>query len=345
MRPRVASFLPALVLSALILGLEGYFRPRAKSGVTRKPSLEVHVSCGSVQSSLNYGGISSLRRAGNSAGIAGGGGKDTKTDIMQEVMNQLGRLNVSCEQNEGPYDPTMGTGGAEEMIAQGIGEGANEDLRLVPGTTNPARGPTVDELWEAAKQDPTLDNIEERSLYGGAMRMDLPRRFLDLSRVQPIKDTNEVWLDNLADQSVIIDLLNYKPQFADHESALGYTRILASSANSRELKILEKGKLTKRDLPHLPHNSSCSYWYIISRQEIVRGNSAIFRDKPGNTVIVHLAVFRWRHVLTDTVVAFNAPVSWAFKERNFRIIPRRQNRKLFFEMLKTFRMDDWGLFV
>lgn len=51
------------------------------------------------------------------------------------------------------------------------------------------------------------DAIEPRELFGGAIGMCLPTRFVDISDFRPIPDHQEVFSDANMDQSLIVEVL------------------------------------------------------------------------------------------------------------------------------------------
>ena len=51
-----------------------------------------------------------------------------------------------------------------------------------------------------------------RPLFGGAIELALPARFVDVSPFRQIPDHQEVFFDGPSDQSVIVEILSFVPQ-------------------------------------------------------------------------------------------------------------------------------------
>lgn len=56
-------------------------------------------------------------------------------------------------------------------------------------------------------------------LWGGALSIRMPPRFKDISKFRQVPDTQEVFVDEQTDQSVILELLEYRHDVADNKSA------------------------------------------------------------------------------------------------------------------------------
>ena len=52
------------------------------------------------------------------------------------------------------------------------------------------------------------DALETRRLFGGAVVLDVPRRFRDLSSVVPVPDHQEVFADGARDETLVVELVD-----------------------------------------------------------------------------------------------------------------------------------------
>lgn len=55
------------------------------------------------------------------------------------------------------------------------------------------------------------EQLITRALFGGAIEMSLPQRFVDVSDYRPVPDHQEVWTDATLDQSVILEIVEHQP--------------------------------------------------------------------------------------------------------------------------------------
>lgn len=51
------------------------------------------------------------------------------------------------------------------------------------------------------------ENLILRELFGGAILLAIPERFLDISDFRPVPDNQEVFADAIHDQSLIVEVL------------------------------------------------------------------------------------------------------------------------------------------
>eukprot|EP00466_Bigelowiella_natans_P002553 jgi/Bigna1/91830/estExt_fgenesh1_pg.C_1220028 len=234
----------------------------------------------------------------------------------------------------------------DDPIIRGLKNAANPHYQNRSAGVPSVSTSAIEKEYEEAKNNPEKDDWTERKLYGGAMEMDVQKRFIDLSVHYPLKDNTEAFVDNIADQSILIECLNYNMKRNDTIASRQYMESIARTNQASAIKLLEYGNLTKKHIPNVPLNATCKAFYAISEQMIVRGlrkNAA--EDMPPNKVMVFLALFRWEGVKTDMLISFNAPMEWGFKERPFREIPRKTNKNMFFKMLQSFQVSDWDVFV
>lgn len=71
------------------------------------------------------------------------------------------------------------------------------------------------------------DDYYERPLFGGAISSFFPLRFQDVSEVREVPDHQEAFADSSRDESLIFELLDFKREVEDNESAVWFLRDIA----------------------------------------------------------------------------------------------------------------------
>jgi hypothetical protein len=181
-------------------------------------------------------------------------------------------------------------------------------------------------------------NLTTRDLFGGAIVMDIPTTYTDISDFRPIPDNQEVFSDGQTDQSLIVELLEHEPNIPDEESGRYYfAEIGDCNEVDKNQMIVEKEE--PFECPHLPTSSV----------NIAVGTQVVFKYhdekkappvKP-STVKVFVGCIRLRNVASDIVVSVNMPTSVA----NQRVSPTESfNSSLFETIMGSFQVKDWGLF-
>ena len=64
------------------------------------------------------------------------------------------------------------------------------------------------------------EGAQQRPLWGGALSVELPARFVDISDFREVPDFQEVFADPHADQSVTFETLEHLPEQSDEQIAL-----------------------------------------------------------------------------------------------------------------------------
>lgn len=59
---------------------------------------------------------------------------------------------------------------------------------------------------EGTAQEGAGRGLKDRPLFGGAMAIDLPKAFVDVSTLRQLPDTQECWTDVENDQSAVIEV-------------------------------------------------------------------------------------------------------------------------------------------
>lgn len=114
----------------------------------------------------------------------------------------------------------------------------------------------------------------------------------------------------------------------------------ANKADSN--KILSQKALAAEEVPHF---SEFPVNMVHGEQMIGKYKEA---DAKSNTVGMRVVVIRLRHAETDIVVTLNTPVKFAeggaSDNSNAQALPEEENEAVFQSVLKSFKLNDWGLF-
>jgi len=182
---------------------------------------------------------------------------------------------------------------------------------------------------------------ESRPLFGGAIQCYIPPRFDDVSKVREIPDNQEVFADASTEQSIIIELLESDLQYSNENIVKFHFTELASANSSSQYQI---SRIESLDLPNF--GQDVIKYVLFGTQQVSK-----FREQASNTVNIYLCVIRIPQVQTDVLITLNDgvivnPTSSSLKF----IVPEAkpnagQTMELFMEILKSFRIVDYGLFV
>mmetsp|Transcript_1532 Transcript_1532/g.3100 ORF Transcript_1532/g.3100 Transcript_1532/m.3100 type:complete len:202 (+) Transcript_1532:172-777(+) len=187
-----------------------------------------------------------------------------------------------------------------------------------------------------------------RALFGGAIDMHLPERFVDVSDFRQVPDHQECFAEGTRDQSVLVELLDYKEDVIDGESARFFFEDLAHANDSRATEVERTEALGVNDLPHF--DAAIPKFLCVGTQSIVKSNDA---QDAANVIQVLLACIRLPQVGTDILVTMNTPLTIHPNSRaaadGISAPPSSSSTshdalQLFMLTLRTLHIHDWGLF-
>ena len=185
-----------------------------------------------------------------------------------------------------------------------------------------------------------------RALYGGMVELECPARLRDVAEMRPVPDHQECFVDAAADQSLIVEVLELKAGVGgagQPPAAEFFFRDLAEANEALEHAVLELRELAPGELPHL---AACRGSVALGVQRVVKHRED---DATGNRVAMLLANIRIPEKDTDILLTVNTPVEVSPESSISELgdAPLRaagEARALFFHALKTFKINDWGLF-
>lgn len=174
---------------------------------------------------------------------------------------------------------------------------------------------------------PSLSSTKTVALFGGAMHVDVPASFIDVSPLREVPDHQEVYADAAAtDACLIVELLNTPPDHDDSASlippvtsaAAYHFGQLAVDADALAATLRREASLPSADMPAMVASVATATRRRIGtpapsvEASVATGTHAVakFREAAdaANTVEVTVACFRLPHVTTDLLVIFNDPL-------------------------------------
>ncbi|KNA14416.1 hypothetical protein SOVF_107800 [Spinacia oleracea] len=84
------------------------------------------------------------------------------------------------------------------------------------------------------------DACSEHPLFGVAISMTFPLRFQDLSNVREVPDHQEAFVDPSRDESLFVELLEFKKEVADEGSAVWFLQDLAREQDAEGGMLIEQ---------------------------------------------------------------------------------------------------------
>ncbi|EPZ35087.1 Mog1p/PsbP-like protein [Rozella allomycis CSF55] len=179
---------------------------------------------------------------------------------------------------------------------------------------------------------------QQRSLYGGAISLAIPDAFIDVSTLREIPDHQEVFTDVKTDMSVIIELNT----MAEDSESISFGSSAESFLISRDDNVD-----VQSELPFLKE-VDCKVKLVEGEQRISK-----FRETASNVVRIYLAVIRIPSIETDILISMNNPIVLAEESSSSRTVDKEEfsaknqsedSLKVFKQILKSFKINDWNLF-
>ncbi|KAG4304807.1 hypothetical protein PORY_001860 [Pneumocystis oryctolagi] len=233
----------------------------------------------------------------------------------------------------------------------------------------------VDEfLAESEDNTSTSEDMSKneilRHLFGGAITTEIPNDFIDASQFRQIPDHQEVLVNVNDERSLMVEILELAP-VDDMDVTKFHFDILAEDNDSKENLILNSSYITLE--------SEYKVYFLEGIQKVFKYNKqTIPKDLQSACVphipyiVVFLSVLRLHEKSTDIVITINIPFSeiqglypflkdsqlLALESENVLNLSRLDllknildiqetqfsTRKMFLNLLNTFRIHDWSLF-
>ncbi|KAL5123260.1 Ran guanine nucleotide release factor [Glycine soja] len=213
------------------------------------------------------------------------------------------------------------------------------------------------------------DIVYQHPLFGGKIASTFPHRFQDVSNIRQVPDHQEVFADPSHDESLIFELLEFKPDVADNGSAAWFLQDLATEQDAEgsvvieQSGVLEAPGLMYKNMPAVVITAVGQMPVLSRTLASLGGNNdwhvAISKGRQGreaqNFVKVYLANLHLKGVDTDVLVtAYEPIVINPFSESADTVgagvaVPAAQAgcmpmEEVFKLAVTSFRVHDWGLF-
>eukprot|EP00040_Diaphanoeca_grandis_P003931 m.26416 g.26416 ORF g.26416 m.26416 type:complete len:198 (-) comp15398_c1_seq1:324-917(-) len=187
--------------------------------------------------------------------------------------------------------------------------------------------------------DPATGIVVTRPLFGGALQVNLPDTFEDVSGLRQVPDHQEVYVRADTDQSVIIELLDTATEASDDAAATYHFNNLATD-NDAKASVVEHA--TTPVVLGNGMNGTLTTCYGIQ-------TVAKFNEKADNQVRIFVACFRLADVKTDMVLSVNSPVAIAQDSSSAKVvtelITEESGKIIFDEATSTLVVLNKDLFV
>jgi len=183
------------------------------------------------------------------------------------------------------------------------------------------------------------------------MECILPARFMDISDFRPVPDHQEVFGDGDRDENFIVEILEYKADVSDEDSARFFFTDLAEANEASDTKVTLQETIPAAEMPGLDG----AFFKSLCVGEQVATKHRDSQEK-SNVIMILLANIRLPKYTTDILVTFNSPVY--VNPSSSSITPHAreagktaveigtQEERIanFKQALKTLKINDFGLF-
>eukprot|EP00884_Botryococcus_braunii_P020601 jgi/Botrbrau1/7224/Bobra.0021s0009.1 len=147
------------------------------------------------------------------------------------------------------------------------------------------------------------EDLVEHQLFGGAILLDFPSRFSDISSFRPIPDNQEVFADAVHDQSIIVEAVEYSSEIPNEMAGEYYLNDLAKQNDAVASSI---GASARQDPSTIHGVLSSSYISLVTGMQLAaKGRQG---HHTANEVMVQLLVVRLAEHSTDLLISLNTPV-------------------------------------
>ncbi|KAN0040050.1 hypothetical protein ACTA71_011934 [Dictyostelium dimigraforme] len=189
--------------------------------------------------------------------------------------------------------------------------------------------------------------FEKRQLYGGAIEIDIPKRFIDVTSYRHIPDHQELFSDEKSDQSVIIELNEIQDHISNANAIKHHYEVLVedSGITTDKSVIINYRDLTQAEMPHF--EASIPKYVLLAQQKIAK-----FNETAENTINIYMALVRLEKSKTDLLITFNEAIAIAPTSSSMAVVQnlapsndQSKSEQLFLTMLKSFKIKDYSLFV
>eukprot|EP00397_Hematodinium_sp_SG-2012_P043602 GEMP01048499.1.p1 GENE.GEMP01048499.1~~GEMP01048499.1.p1 ORF type:complete len:173 (+),score=39.14 GEMP01048499.1:24-542(+) len=169
-------------------------------------------------------------------------------------------------------------------------------------------------------------------LFGGAIRLDIPAEFDDVSVIREVPDHQEVYVHRTTNQSLIVEILDYE-QVSDDAACNHFFQDLVEANAASTAQIVRKVGPLKLE-------------GVTDVVMICEGtqSAAKFGEAHENVVRTYLAAIRIPQKKTDILVTLNCPEQVHSASSDSAAPPSANEFDTFVNTVLTLRIVDWNLF-
>ncbi|KAI1317423.1 hypothetical protein EDD11_008487 [Mortierella claussenii] len=204
----------------------------------------------------------------------------------------------------------------------------------------------------------------QRELYGGAITLNLPSKFEDISHVREVPNHQEVFVNIDEDQSVIVEILELA-EASDEACAAFHYQQLAEDNDAEDSSVIQSvSVLSNAELPSWPADAKI---YLLLGQQWIdkfnerqrqredaaaaaasgRGPSQTPVQDARNLVQIMMVIVRLPRQETDIVISYNVPLQISASSSSRQVAHEGnilEAETWFRTLIASFQVRDWGLF-
>lgn len=175
-------------------------------------------------------------------------------------------------------------------------------------------------------------------LFGGAVLCDLPTGFTDASAIREVPDNQEVWVDEASDRSVVVEVLEARPDVPNDQALAFFLADLAAFNDAQHSEVLWSRPMLAEEIPGVGSDARC--FTGVGEQTVAK-----FKESCRNRVRIYACAVRLGAQQADVLVTLNDPVAIDPQSSSRGAPVARGGAELVFErILRSFRIVDWALF-
>ncbi|EGG18397.1 Ran GTPase binding protein [Cavenderia fasciculata] len=198
--------------------------------------------------------------------------------------------------------------------------------------------------------DTKIQQQEKKGLYGGAMEIEIPTRFIDVSQFRQVPDHQEVFVDETSDQSVIIELLERQSHIEDNKSASFHFDTISDESDipADGRIVFNHRPIDSAEMPHFTNETP--KFLLFGQQKVAKFNET----GSENIVNVYMAIVRLSKSQTDVLITLYHPILLCESSSSAKTVGSTKPDTLysqpiveqtFIKILQSFNIKDYSLFV
>ncbi|KAB5542413.1 hypothetical protein GE09DRAFT_1037028 [Coniochaeta sp. 2T2.1] len=186
-------------------------------------------------------------------------------------------------------------------------------------------------------------------LFGGALVVDLPSNFADVSKLREVPDNQEVWIDKDGFTSIIFDITErVGPSGSSLENDGKALTIHLEDLVGTDIETVKVWNTTETEFSAIPEPLPA--YTLIATQTPKPSSSSTSTSAPDFTALI-LTLLRLEKQSTDILITINVPhIKGEYDEDEVDLALGKQGELIgdaveyAAKIWETFRVRDWGLF-